>query len=62
MLQRSCREIDERRDFFVATRFFRRFFVAGEHLESALQPSFIPPFSLLPETERKIVCSSKLPS
>ena len=61
MLQRSCREIAERRKNFVATKntdkrrknfgatkFFRRFFVAGEYLESALQPSFIPPFSLLP--------------
>ena len=42
MLQRSCRVIDERRDFFVATKFFRHFFVAGDYLESAYSPHLSP--------------------
>ena len=61
MLQRSCREIDERRDFFVATNFFRHaeifssrrdffgvFSSPGNIWRAPYSPHFIPPFLLLP--------------
>ena len=41
MLQRSCREIDERRDFFVAPRFFRRWGTFGERPTALIYPPIL---------------------
>ena len=51
MLQRSCQEIAERRDFFVATRFFRRAEIFSSFFRRSariLGGYMLPPFIFAP--------------